>query len=105
MKTFLSGLLIVGFTTAATLAHASGPRSGEDIYNAKCVACHTGAIPGAAKLGDVAGWEPAIARGIDVMYSRSISGYRGMPAKGLCLDCTDDEIKAAVDYIVEQSQE
>ncbi len=104
MRTFLSGLLIVGFTTAATFAHASGPRSGQEVYESKCATCHLSGTAGAQKLGDVAAWEPAIAKGIDVLYDSTINGFKGMPPKGLCFDCSDDELKAAVDYMVEQSQ-
>jgi Cytochrome c5 len=41
---------------------------------------------------------------MDVLYSSSIKGFNGMPAKGLCFDCSDDELKAAVDYMVNQSK-
>lgn len=86
----------------ATVAASSGPRSGEEIYNSKCLACHASGAAGAPKLGDVAGWAPRIAAG--KLYENAINGINGMPAKGLCMDCSDDEIKVAVDYMVEKSK-
>ncbi len=89
---------------AAPVVVASGPRSGEDIYGASCVACHASGAAGAPKLGDTGAWAARIGKGVDVLYTSAISGFNGMPAKGLCMDCSDDEIKATVDYMVEQSQ-
>lgn len=89
---------------AAPVVVASGPRSGEDIYGSKCVACHASGAAGAPKLGDVAAWVPRIGQGIDTLYTHAIKGFKGMPAKGLCMDCSDDEIKVTVDYMVAESQ-
>lgn len=89
---------------AAPVVVASGPRSGADIYGSKCIACHSSGAAGAPKLGDVAAWAPRIGKGIDVLYTSAISGFNGMPAKGLCMDCSDDEMKATVDYMVEESK-
>ena len=56
---------------------------------------------GAPKLGDKAAWEPRLAKGMDALYQSGIVGMPpAMPAKGLCMDCTDDEIRAIVDYMV-----
>ncbi len=85
-------------------AASSGPRSGEEIYNASCTSCHAAGVAGAPKLGDVASWEPRIAKGMETLYSNSINGINAMPAKGLCMDCSDEEMKAVVDYMVEASK-
>ena len=89
---------------AAPVAVASGPRSGEEVYSSKCIACHSTGAAGAPKLGDAAGWASRIGKGIDVLYANAINGFNGMPAKGLCMDCSDDEIKASVDYMVDNSK-
>ena len=87
-------------------AVSSGPRSGEDVYNAACMACHTTGAGGAPKIGDAAAWSDRIAKGIDVLYGNGINGIAGtgMIAKGGCMNCSDDEVKAAVDFIVSKSQ-
>ncbi len=89
---------------AAPVAVFSGPRSAADIYNDKCVACHASGAAGAPKTGDVTGWVARIGKGIDVLYANAIGGLNGMPAKGLCMDCSDDEIKETVDYMIDLSQ-
>ncbi len=90
----------------AVAAASAGPRSGEDVYNAACMACHTTGAGGAPMLGDVAAWADRIAKGTDVLYDSGVNGIAGtgMIAKGGCMDCSDDEIYAAVDYMIEGSQ-
>jgi cytochrome c5 len=91
---------------AMQAAAASGPRSGEDVYNAACMACHTTGAGGAPVLGDVEAWAPRIDQGIAVLYESGINGLAGtgMIAKGGCMSCSDEEIEAAVDHMVENSQ-
>ena len=91
---------------AAAAAASSGPRSGQEVYDAACLACHTTGAAGAPKLGDAAGWADRIAKGKDALYDAGINGLAGtgMIAKGGCVKCSDDEVKAAVDYMVENSQ-
>ena len=90
----------------AAVAAATGPRSGEDVYNAACMACHTTGAGGAPVLGDVAAWADRIAKGTEVLYDSGVNGVAGtgMIAKGGCMDCSDEEIYAAVDYMIEGSQ-
>ncbi len=84
------------------------PRSAVEVYNLACTACHSAGIGGAPKVGDVAGWTARIAQGNDVLYDHAINGYQGeagyMPARGGLASLSDEEVQAAVDYMVEQSQ-
>ncbi len=89
---------------SAEVASDGGSRSGEAVYNKACTTCHAAGIAGAPKLGDVAAWAPRIEKGMDAMYESAINGLNGMPAKGMCFDCSDDELKATVDYIVNKSK-
>ena len=85
---------------AQTLA-ASG-RSGEEVYSRHCFACHATAVAGAPLFGDAAQWEPRIAKGNDALLKSSIDGIPPlMPQKGTCMDCSEDELMAAVTYMVE----
>jgi len=83
---------------------AAVARSGQSIYDSKCMMCHTTGSAGAPKLGDVAAWATRIKQGNDTLYDHAINGFNGMPAKGLCMDCSDEELQATVDYIVSKSQ-
>jgi len=90
---------------AAPVAAASeGPRTGQQVYDTACHTCHAAGIAGAPKLGDVAAWEERIAKGADTLHEHALKGFNGMPAMGLCATCSDDEVVAAVDYMVENSQ-
>lgn len=90
---------------AATAGDSGGePRSGEAVYNTACAACHGTGAGGAPKMGDAAAWTSRIGQGTDTLYEHAIHGFNAMPAKGLCMDCSDDELKASVDYMVANSQ-
>ncbi len=90
---------------AAPVAAASGePRTGSEVYTTKCSACHGTGAAGAPKFGAAGDWSPRIAKGLDVLYTSALSGFNGMPAKGLCMDCSEDEVKAAVDHMVAGSK-
>lgn len=100
-------LCMAGDTCAAAVievASAGGARSGEKVYSTKCATCHATGAANAPKLGDAAAWAPRMEKGVDVLYTNAIKGFNGMPAKGLCFDCSDDEIKAAVDHLVSNSK-
>lgn len=94
-----------GGAVAATADAA--PRSGEEVYNAACMACHTTGAAGAPMLGDVAGWADRLTKGMDALYDAGINGVpgTGMIAKGGCMNCSDEEVNAAVDYMVASVQE
>ncbi|WP_241521039.1 c-type cytochrome [Kineobactrum sediminis] len=90
----------------AAAAEDAVARSGEDVYNAACLACHASGAAGAPVVGDVEAWADRIAKGMDVLYDAGVNGIAGtgMIAKGGCMDCSDDEVIAAVDYMVENSR-
>ena len=81
-------------------------RSGEDVYNSACMACHASGVAGAPMLGDAAAWGDRVAKGIEALYDSGVNGVAGtgMVAKGGCMNCSDDEIYAAVDYMVNAVQ-
>lgn len=89
---------------AAMASSGGGTQSPEDIYNASCMACHATGAAGAPKMGDVAAWSGRLDKGIEQVYANAIGGINGMPAKGLCMSCSDDDVKAVVDYIFDNSQ-
>jgi cytochrome c5 len=81
---------------------------GKKIYDKACVACHAAGVAGAPKLGDAAAWAPRINQGMDVLYEHAIKGFQGstglMPPKGGFTDLSDEEVKTAVSYMVDQAQ-
>gem|GEM_PF-174982 len=94
---------------AAVAAGPAGPRSAEEIYNGTCMACHLTGASNAPLFGNVEQWAPRIATGMDALYASvfngiEIDGLLVMPVNGLCLDCSEDELKATVDYMVDAAQ-
>lgn len=87
---------------------AGAGKVGEDVYKQTCAACHAAGVAGAPKLGDKADWQPRIAQGKDLLYEHSIKGFTGkkgvMPPKGGNLSLNDEQVKAAVDYMVAQAK-
>lgn len=93
-----------GNAAPATAEVSSGPRSGAEVYNAVCTACHSTGAAGAPKLGDVSAWSPRIEKGMDTLINHALNGFNAMPAKGGCASCPDEEIQAAVKHMVSKSQ-
>jgi cytochrome c5 len=99
-KTCLSG----DDCAAAPVAVASGPKSGKEVYDSFCTTCHAVGVMSAPKLGNAGDWGPRAAKGKDTLYGHALNGFNSMPAKGMCSACSEDEIKAAVDYMVDNSK-
>ena len=89
---------------ASAVAVSSGPKDPADVYAGKCAGCHDTGAGGAPKVGVAGEWAARIASGNESLYSNAINGINGMPAMGLCMDCSDDDIKAIVDLMVGKSQ-
>lgn len=94
--------------TSTAAVEASDDKQAESTYKSKCVACHGGGIAGAPKLGDKAAWAARITQGDEVLLQHAIKGFKGdtgyMPPKGGFMALSDEEISAAVQYMVSQSQ-
>ena len=77
---------------------------GKSVYGKTCAMCHAAGVAGAPKPGDKADWGPRIAQGKDTLYKHAIEGFNGakgsMPARGGNAKMSDEDVKAAVDYMV-----
>lgn len=103
-------------TPAASPAPAAAPAPapvaentvGKSVFGKTCALCHAAGVAGAPKPGDKADWAPRIAQGDDVLHKHAMEGFTGakgqMPARGGSPALTDDEVKAAVAYMVDQSR-
>ena len=88
----------------AAVADSASAKPAEDIYNSNCMACHNTGAAGAPKLGDTADWSARLEKGIDQVYAHAIDGFKGMPARGLCMSCSYYDLIAIFVYIVENCQ-
>jgi cytochrome c5 len=86
---------------AASQAGAAKFAGGQEVYEAVCFACHATGAAGAPKFGDKKSWAKYLEKGIEGNYANAIKGTAGgMPAKGGRADLADEDVKAAVDYMV-----
>ncbi|MDH3376031.1 MAG: c-type cytochrome [Gammaproteobacteria bacterium] len=106
------GSITIGDAATVMVSEANAAESGVDgktTYETACIACHGAGVAGAPKFGDLSAWKDRIAQGNDALYERAIEGFQGsagfMPAKGGNAALSDDDVKAAVDHMVQGSSE
>ncbi|MFJ3465708.1 c-type cytochrome [Achromobacter spanius] len=74
--------------------------AGEQLYKTACFACHATGVANAPKFGDKAAWEPYIKTGMDAMVKVAMTGKGVMPPKGGAANASEDDIRAAVEFMV-----
>lgn len=98
---------LVGDECAQGIAVASSgeARDPQTIYQTFCFACHGTGANNSPMLGNAEHWAPRVEQGIEVLYQHAIEGFNNglMPPKGLCMDCSNEEIHATVDYILAET--
>ena len=112
-------LAVTSLTIAMTLSigqavGADGPsterlKQGWTVFNRTCTVCHWPGVGGAPMIGDKNAWKERIDRGRTILYRHAINGFTGssgklMPPRGGNWNLTDDQVRAAVDYIIHNSQ-
>jgi len=100
---------VVATVEPSTAANDGSATVGKEVYSGLCTSCHGTGLPGVPQLGDAAAWVDRIAQGKEVLYDHAINGFTGtgvlqMLPKGGNMALSDDEVKAAVDYMVANSQ-
>jgi cytochrome c5 len=85
-------------------AAPSQKADGKRVYETTCSACHATGVAGAPKLGDKAAWAPHLMHGVDHLVQSALKGKDAMPPKGGNPSLSDDEVRAAVEFMVSQSK-
>lgn len=88
---------------SASTADAAPQVPGELTYRRFCFSCHASGAAGAPRVGQAAAWDHRVAQGMEVMLRHTIDGMPGMPPRGMCRQCSDDELRDAISYMVERS--
>jgi len=83
---------------------AAAQQSGEAVYNQFCFVCHATGVSEAPLFADAEAWAPRIEKGMETLMASTVDGMGLMPLKGTCMACSDDELRAAVEYMLEQVQ-
>ncbi|HMN46593.1 MAG TPA: c-type cytochrome [Povalibacter sp.] len=100
-RSFLSACLIAA--TAMVVAPVTTPatqRSADQIYQSFCGACHGTGWNGAPISGIENDWTPRLGNGVDAMLANVKQGLNTMPPMGTCNDCSDAELKAAIEFML-----
>ena len=104
----MRNLISIAAAGLLALIAAGAQADGAAVYNSGCMACHAAGVAGAPKVGDKEAWVERIAQGAELLYEHAIVGYQGkagyMPPKGGFAHLSDEDVKAAVDYMVSASQ-
>jgi cytochrome c5 len=87
-------------TTPVQSSLEIGQRDGESIYLTVCSNCHDQNVPGAPQISNISDWTSRLQKDRKKLYRNTIDGYNNMPERGLCDDCTNAEVKRAVDFII-----
>lgn len=96
--------IIAAVIPPASAAPAAAAGGGESTYKTACSACHATGVAGAPKSGDKAAWAPRVAKGKPMLYEHALKGFNAMPAKGGNATLADNDVKAAVDYLLAQAK-
>ncbi len=89
----------------AAAAPAREPMTGEQVNTKLCAGCHMAGVLAAPKTGDAAAWSArkSAAGGLDGLVNAALHGKNAMPPKGGDPSLSDDEIRAAVEYLLKQA--
>ncbi|MCO5411005.1 MULTISPECIES: c-type cytochrome [Ralstonia] len=69
-------------------------------YERSCMACHAAGGSGAPLTGATARWQPRLAQGMEVLVKHATEGFNAMPAKGLCNDCSQADLRALIGFMI-----
>jgi cytochrome c5 len=104
-----SSKILVTMVLAAASAAVSGAepagrtlpaeRSGKEVVESRCAACHENGKDGAPRIGDRTAWIPRLREGLDITVRSAIAGHGAMPARGGVAEFSDKEIRNAVIYM------
>ena len=105
LKSIFSVFLVMVTFSWMAFGAESDSYDAAQVYQTTCFACHGTGQAHAPLVGDIIEWEIRLDKGIDTLVQNTINGLNGiMPARGLCTDCSNDQLRAIVEYMLEQSK-
>ena len=100
-KIFFPFLIFFLFTSSLIFSEERTLRDGKTVYDAACAVCHQNGLAGAPTFGDKSAWGLRVNKSLDELTYSVKNGLRGMPAMGLCMNCSEQELEMAVSYILD----
>ncbi|HET7922904.1 MAG TPA: c-type cytochrome [Gammaproteobacteria bacterium] len=99
----ISGEAATQMLVAKPVARSGPPKSGKEIWEGTCSACHGTGVLGAPKIGDRAAWGRRLTEGLKTLEQHALHGFKQMPAKGNNPALSDAEVIKALEYMISQS--
>ncbi|PWY54719.1 cytochrome c5 family protein [Legionella qingyii] len=91
-------------TDNKAISNVATKEPGQDTYQQYCIVCHRDGLAGAPKFRNEQDWKPRLVkRELNDLLASSIKGLNAMPVKGTCIKCSDDDLKAAISYMLPKS--
>ena len=81
------------------LSNAYAAQEPEAVFSRSCTMCHNGQSPMAPKKGDQVAWKPRLEQGTDALVKHVTEGFKAMPPRGLCMDCSEEDYKAVIAWM------
>lgn len=97
----MKGIATIAALAALALAQPAFAADGKTVYGQTCAACHASGLAGAPKLGDKAAWSPRVGSGKPALVATVVKGKGAMPPKAGNASLTEEDIRAAVDYMLD----
>lgn len=80
------------------------PLSAEAIYTRYCAACHRTGLAGAPIFRNTEQWKPRLdKKSLEELTATAVKGINAMPAKGTCNQCSEEDIRRSIEYMLPQS--
>ncbi len=71
----------------------------QSLYIQSCYSCHGSGSGGAPRTGNIEQWQPRLAKGMDTLVQHSIDGFKAMPPRGMCINCSRDDYRALIHFM------
>lgn len=97
----LKPLLLFILVFAANYSVAEEAFDVESVYKRTCAVCHDSGVAGAPRKGSSV-WASRLGKGEAVLLANTKKGIGAMPPKGLCQDCSDEQLSALIKYLTAQ---
>jgi len=100
MKPTLLSLSVSSLLLLSACTPDPQERTGESIYYQSCFSCHERGHGGAPIRGNMEQWQSRLDKGEEAMMTSMVEGYKGMPPKGACFDCSEADLQMALDFML-----
>lgn len=95
-------IVLVSAALAVFVASSASAADGKTVYAKACAVCHAEGVAGAPRTGDRTAWAARASNGRDALVAAVVKGKGGMPPKGGNAALSDDEARAAVNFMLDQ---